>query len=82
MNRAPKTTGPGAAIPAQRFRAQATGCSPCVEESAEQGAMRASRVVAAMPAKAKAAVAPAQGYDLSGGMGTQHSEDSEDGEEY
>jgi hypothetical protein len=31
-----------------------------------------------MPAKAKRAVAPAQGYDLSGGMGTQHSADSEE----
>lgn len=62
MNRAPTTTGPADAIPPTRFRAQATGCSPCVEESAMQGAARAAEVVASMPAAAKRAVAPAQGY--------------------
>lgn len=66
MNRNPATTGPADAIPPTRFRNQATGCSPCVEESAEQGAMRAARVVSCMPPKAKRAIAPAQGYDLSG----------------
>ncbi len=53
------------AIPPVRFRNQATGISPCIEEREEQGAARAARVVSCMPPATKRAIAPAQGYDLS-----------------
>ncbi len=52
------------AIDPKTFRDQATGTSPCREESAEEGAARAARVVECMPAAVKRAVAPAQGYAL------------------
>lgn len=62
MNRNPKTTCPADAIPPQRFRNQATGCSPARDLSAAEGAARAARVVECMPASQKRALAPAQGY--------------------
>lgn len=62
MNRSPTTTGPAYAIPPQRFRAQATGCSPVTSVSEAQGAARAAHVVECMPGAQKKAIAPAQGY--------------------
>lgn len=81
MDRNPTTTGPGKALPPTRFRNQATGCSPCREDSAEEGAMRAARVVSCMPPKVKRAVAPAQGYDLSGRVPMEAGGKEEAGEE-
>jgi hypothetical protein len=50
------------AIPAQRFRDQATGVGNTRAMSESTGAARAAQVVECMPAAAKRAVAPAQGY--------------------
>jgi hypothetical protein len=54
------------AISAQDFRSQATGCSPCVRISREQGAARAAEAMEYASPKVKRAIAPAQGYPTQG----------------
>lgn len=50
------------AIPPTRFRDQATGTANTRALSEAEGQVRARHVVECMPAQAKRAVAPAQGY--------------------
>lgn len=50
------------AVDPKAFRDQATGCANTLGASRAEGAARAARVVACMPAQVKRAVAPAQGY--------------------
>jgi len=61
-----KSTHPAEAVDPKRFRAQATGIGQSMKASERTGAMRAARVVAAMPERQRAAVPVSEGYPLGG----------------